>query len=411
MMHINLNAVSRSTVRLLSILGLIAGLVNGLNADDHFDRSVQTSGSVQLLSMERDYGNGVDGSSTSISATVNLDSNLSENLSWHGQYVHVENLQEDGREDAAYWLSNDYTSLLNELYLEYHAEGDSISEVSLKLGRQVAGYDFFPTYKTRHKGQAFGGVSFHGKVLGSVSLDLGHIADFSAWPSRVDGSSSLTSDFASISERLGQTGGDNGVQFIQAKWGQGESFSFSSYGYHVDGYYDTLGLKVNYLLHESEESGAYNVSVHAFQQEGTRSGPFSSQDGRVVELNLNYKKNALSMDLGWTHVGGDSTILNPFRTSFAIDATLLWYTNQFERGTDSAHLKTLYKHKQWTFYGAFIAAQHQDDREETEANAVVKYQFENDIWVAFKGGYGTRDYEASPDQHARDLRLFVGRSF
>ncbi|EDY84467.1 hypothetical protein VDG1235_4098 [Verrucomicrobiia bacterium DG1235] len=373
---------------------------------------VKMGGSTQLLVMGRDYGGDAKGESATVALTLEGRSQLSESVLVGGQLLHVQNLYENGKDDAGYWLSNDTTSVLNELYVDWDLERIGFGDTNVKIGRQTAGYDFFGTYKVRQKEQAFEGLVVKTKVRDGVSLDVGHIERYSTWSCREDGPSALTGEFRDLSERLGFDGGDKGVQFASASWERGDAMSFTVYDYFADSLYNNAGVKAAYSFGGERRDAFWTVSGHYIQQDGDSSGKMPGHDADSLELNLRYEKGGLTLDTGWTHISDGSSLLVPFRTSYVIDATLLWYTNQYEAGTDSLHLKAAHKMGKWTLVGVLVGAQHEDEREEQELDVVVKYAFENNVWVAFKGGYGRRDFAGDRrEQEGTDLRLFVGYGF
>ena len=369
-------------------------------------------GSTQLLVMGRDYGGDVKGDSTSVSMTLEARARLSDAISIDGQFLHVQNLDESGRPDAAYWLSNDTTTVLNELYFDWDLSRSGAGDTRIQLGRQIPAYEFFGSYKIRHKEQSLEGVVLKTKAAKELSLDFGHIERFSTWACREGGPSTVTSEFMDLSERLGFGGGDNGVQFVSAKLSQDESFDLTAYDYFANDFYNNAGLKAVWTFADTNSGSSWAVSGHYIQQDGESGGNMAEHDARSLEMNLSYKQGDLTLDAGWTRIEDGSSLAAPFRTSYLIDPSLLWYTNQYESGTDSVHLKSVYKRDAWTFVALLIEASHEDDRKEREYDVVVKYAFENNVWIAFKGGYGQRSFEGNlPDEDATDLRLFIGHSF
>ncbi|MBK1876926.1 hypothetical protein [Pelagicoccus mobilis] len=387
-------------------LGLFVGAQGVSSAELKID------GSMLMLAMGRDYGGEVEGESVSASLTLDFESDLSDALRVGAQLLHVERLDESGIVDAGYWLSNDSTSEVNELYLDWKLVGFGSGSSRLKIGRQSAGFDFMPSYKVRHKSQAFEGIRFETKVANGVALDFGHVERCSSWSCREGGPSTVNADFIDFSERLGFGGGDRGVQFASAAWEVNDALRISGYDYYADGFYNNMGGKLAYRLPRTEAEGDWIVSAHFVRQDGMSGGAMSAHEADMLELNLRRQVGGLTLDTGWAHVGRGSDLAAPFRTSFVIDATLLWYTEQYAAGSDSLYLKSVYRTGPWTLVGVLVGAFHANDKESQEFDTVIKYAFENDVWVAFKGGLGRRRFdEGAPGQDATDLRLFVGYSF
>ena len=375
------------------------------------DDGLSLVASAQTLVMERDFGQGVEGSSASASLTLDLQWDATERLQFDGQFVQVNQLYQRGRSDAAYWLSNDDMSLLNGVSLAYDFS-HSVNTVSvIKLGRLADSYDFFPAYKVRHKAQAFEGVVWKGKLANGVAVDAGHIERFSSWSCREGGPSAVTSDFLTMSDRFGRGTSDSGVQFVSSSYQSGK-YSLTGYDYYADDFYNNVGFKCSRTFESGDGKGVWSVQFHYDRQDGVSDTWMPDHEADCMELGFGYKQGGLSWDAGWTRIGSSGSLLVPFRTSHAVDATLLWYTNQFEADTSSFHWKGTFKKGPWVFYSMLLQADHVD-RSEREMDVVVKYSFENRFWLAFKGGYGERYFDAAgrDDQWARDLRLFSGISF
>ena len=362
---------------------------------------VRYGGAVQFLAMERDYGDGARGQSASVAATIDVAAKLFEGVEVEGQCAHVARLGEGGRDEAAYWLSNDEASGLNRLRLSFGGD-----EARLSLGRLPARYDFFPAYKARHKEQGFEGATLEVLALGEVKLEMGHIERFSAWPSREGGASRLTGSFVELSESRGLGAGDEGVQFVSGRWGRGR-LTVSGHDYWARGFYNDAGLSVGCAL-----TDAFTLAGRVDAQEGEGGGEMAGHRARASELCARFKRGALGLEAGWTRIAGASSFAAPFRTAYAIDGTLLWYTSQFESGADSLHAKASYKWGRWALAGTWVGARHRDERIEQELDAVVKCSLENSVWVAFKAGFGTRSFEGGrAGERARDLRMLAGYEF
>ena len=385
------------------LFGAIA--LNALEAAKTNANEWTLKGSTQFLAMGRDFGGANRGNSGSVSVTVDAGYSISESLSLGGQLVHAQRLWESDPQ-WAYKLSNDTATSLNELYAAFEASPSA----SIKLGRQIVDYDFFPTYKIRHKAQAIEALVVKSELADGLSLDLGHIERYSAWPSREGAFFALDSSFRDFSDRNDPTrapGGDDGVQFVSAKWDVDKSLSITAYDYYAGGFYNNLGLKGVYSFAPNSDGSTWSASGHFIKQDGNG---VTDQDAFASELNLRYKKGSLTLDTGWTHIANDDDLQVPFRTSFVIDTELLWYTNQYDAGTDSLHFKGTYKFDRWSFVGIFVEAEHANGDDAREFDLIVKRTFENSVWAAFKGGYGDRELNGV-DQHASDLRLFVGYDF
>lgn len=382
--------------------------ISCLNAAEFTKESIEVSASSRLLVMGRDYGNGLDGSSASASLSIKAKSDLPHGFSVGAKSVFVQNLFEDGVDNAAYWLSNDSSTSLSEAYLQYALSSNSTQETKIILGRKEASYSFFPAYNVRHQAQAMEGLFANTKVGDHLSLDIGHIESFSSWPSRENGVSSLDTSFKKIGERVGHSDIHSSVQFAAADWTK-NNLSLNAYDYHAAELYNNAGLKLSYTLPTTGNDAKWTMSAHAIKQQGTNNGALDKHDAGSIELNLRYKRNKLSVDTGWTHISSSASLLVPFRTTNVNDATLLWYTNQFEAGTNTAHAKLVYSNNPWTLAAVFVHASHLDDRTESELDLVAKRKMNEKLSLCIKAGYGKCVFDEDDRHHksATDLRLFV----
>lgn len=390
--------------RVLSVLGSIASLFAADAAQPEIDLDLSST----LLVMGRDYGGGVNGSAGAASLTLAAKSDLTEDLTLGLKAVRVETLFEEGREDAAYWLSNDTSTSLSEAFLSYRFTSPFIEDALVTLGRKELSYPFLPAYKVRHQAQALEGAFAAARVNKRLSIDVGHIERYSSWPSRQDGPSRLDTDFRKLGERVGQPSVRSAVQFVSTSFGS-DRLSLQAYDYYANALYNNLGLKATYAVPTEENDGQWFLSAHAINQDGDNGGALATHSASSLELNLRYKRGAITLDTGWTRIARSDSLLTPFRTSYVNDATLLWYTNQFEAGTQTYHAKAVYSKNPWTLVAVFVQASHLDRRAESEIDLVAKRKLSEKLSVCVKAGYGRCVFDESNRHHtsATDLRLFV----
>ncbi len=382
--------------------------IPGLSAADAAYPTLDLDLSSTLLVMGRNYGEGVSGSSASASLSIAAHSEISEQLTAGMKSVLVENIFEDGKENAAYWLSNDTSSSLSEAFLSYRFLETPFDDLQVTLGRKELSYPFLPAYKVRHQAQSLEGIFANARINESLSLDFGHIERYSPWPSRQDGASSLDTSFRKLGERVGQSSIRSGTQFVSTKLNSNR-ITLNAYDYYASELYNNLGLKVSYSLPARTGDGQWFLSAHAINQDGTNGGVLDAHSANALELNLRYKLNAFSFDTGWTRIANSSSLLVPFRTTFVNDATLLWYTNQFEAGTQTYHAKAVYSRNPWTLAAVFVHASHLDLRTESELDLVAKRSLNENLSLCLKAGYGKCVFDEENRHHksATDLRLFV----
>jgi hypothetical protein len=396
----------------IGLAGLTTTLLTAKASEMEAEKTYSIQAATQLLIMERNFGQGVRGSSGTASLNLDFEWRPLERTQVEGEFVQVTRLYEEGREDAAYTLSNDNLTTLNALSVSHDFSSTHDQSSVLKVGRLRETYDFFPTYKNaRHKVQAFEGIVWQSKWGDGISLDIGHLERYSSWSSREGGPSPVNGDFITLSERLGGGGSDSGVQYFSTSFQAGRT-TVKIHDYYADDWYNNAGLKVSQNLSPADAETQWSLNLRYDRQDGVSGGRVPQHEAEVFEATIGYRRGGFSWNAGWTHVGSEADYLAPFRTSHEIDMSMLWFTNQYEKNTDSFHWKGLLRKDGWVFYSLLIAAEH-ENRKETEANFVIRRSFDNRIWVALFGAYGQRDFDDANrgDQWARDLRFYMGYTF
>lgn len=373
------------------------------------------SGKVQSLLMHRDIDDKGDGSSGTVAVTLNYLSPDFHGFTAGGQFIHSTRLFDSGSvSNAGYWLSNDDFNVLNEAWIAYDFGSMGWEKARLKVGRQIVNYDFAPTYNTRQKAQSFEAAILKFEPIEGLKVDVGHLERFSSWASRDGGSgSSWRANFIDVASAAGVSYDTDGFQFISAVYDTPGPWSFAAYDFYGHDLYNVFGAKAAYQ-HELGAAGTITLRGHwANQQDVGRmdTDGLGNISSNIVELGVDWARNGLTLSTGAVIVNGDR-FQTPFRTSFTIDTELLWYTDQFVGETDSGYLKGVYKTGPWLFYAMFVIDQHEDDTICREIDAVVKYNFTDDVYTTVKAGYGDRKYSEKDDHpEAIDLRWFVGWNF
>lgn len=394
---------------------------SGPSIFEHWDESGlgRFSGKLQSLLMHRDMDDSGHGTSATLAGTLNYQSPEWNGLHFGGQFIYSWLLFEDGRRmdsEPGYWLGNDEFRVLNEAYLGLDLDVLGWEGAELKLGRQVLNHDFAPTYNIRQKDQSYEGVVLTTRPMEKLTLDLGWFHKFSSWASRDGGPSSWRADFIGVERRVGVPYASHGFFFASAAYAPCEETSLAFYDFYGDDLFNVFGVKGSHGWTLGGNRGTLTLRGHwANQQDVGR----MSRDGlgdissNVGELGLDYASGGLSLGTGVVLVRGDD-FQTPFRTSFTIDTELLWYTMQFEGGTDSAYLKGVWKRDDWMFYAMYVASDHRCGRVCQELDVVVGRRLGEHLGVSVKAGYGDRRFPASmggKKTNALDLRGFVTWSF
>ncbi|MCH7228396.1 OprD family outer membrane porin [Haloferula sp. A504] len=377
------------------------------------------SGKLQSLLMHRDIEGAGHGNSGTLAATLNYRSPEWGGLFVGGQGIYSWRVFEDGDRRAggpAYWLSNDEFSVLNEAYAGFNFESVGWEGAELRVGRQILNYDFAPTYNIRQKDQSYEGVVLKTQPRDNLTLDLGWFDRFSSWASREGGPSTWRAEFIDVEDRVGVPYDTNGFFFASAVYTPCDAFSLGAYDFYGDDLFNVFGLKGAYTWELGGDCGSLTFRGHWANQ---RDVGRMNRDGlgdigsNVIEAGLDYALGGLTLSGGGVFIRGDD-FQTPFRTSFTIDTELLWYTMQFEGGTNSGYLKGVWKWEDWMFYAMYVASEHRCGRVCQEIDVVVKRTFDAGLYTAVKAGYGGRrpgTLTAGPKTNALDLRWFFGWTF
>ena len=389
----------------------------------------QFSGKLQLLLLRRDFREGEpDGDANSGSIGLTLDY-LSPEV--HGataglQFIDVEKLIDSGSRDHSAgeaWLNSnsDYTTL-NEVFVNLDLEPVGLPGTSLKVGRQILKLDFAPSYAIRQKAQAYEAAVLTREQQDGLSIALGHIERFSSWSSR-DGrmdTMAATVDFVDVEDTAGVDYGTRGIEFASVTWRGFPSTTITLYDFYAHDLYNTLGLKLSHTIAAGEETAVALKCHYLGQTDVGRMDRDGAGEVRsnMLEVAVQLKAGRLTIEPGYTTISGDAAENNvrvPFRTSFTIDPELLWYTRQFDAGSDSFHLKGTYSIGSTSFYALYVMTCHEDNTgggaTDQEINGVVKHNFGASFYAAAKIGYGVQDNRDGRDSNANDSRLFLGYTF
>lgn len=377
------------------------------------------SGKLQSLLMHRDIDGAGRGTSGTLAGTLSYRSPEWSGLFVGAQGVYSWLLFEDGGRvpsGPGYWLSNGEFAVLNEAYVGINFEAMGWKGVELRVGRQVLNYDFAPTYNIRQKDQSYEGVVLKTQPREDLTLDVGWFRRFSSWASREGGPSTWRADFIDVEERVGVPYDTNGFFFASAVYTPCEPLSIGVYDFYGDDMFNVFGVKGSYTWELGGDCGSLTFRGHWANQ---RDVGRMNRDGlgdigsNVIETGLDYAIGGLTVSGGGVFIRGDD-FQTPFRTSFTIDTELLWYTMQFEGGTNSGYLKGVWKWEDWVFYAMYVASEHRCGRVCQEIDVVVKRSFDCGLYTSVKAGYGGRRPAipaGAPKTNALDLRWFLGWEF
>ncbi len=398
-----------------------AGSAGGGSVFDRWEQAGfgRVSATVQALLMHRDIDDAGEGGSTTLATTLNYRSPEWGGLHFGGQYIYSWLLYEEKSRvvpHTGYWLSNDEFSVLNEAYLGFDFGALGWDGAQVKVGRQVLNYDFAPTYNIRQKDQSYEGIVLTTRPVEHLTLDVGWFNRFSSWASRDGGPSNWRADFIDVEDRVGVPYSSRGFFFGSAVYTPCDAVSLSAYDFYGDDLFNVFGLKGAYTWKLGGNRGALTLRGHWANQ---RDVGRMSRDGlgdigsNVVEIGADYASGGVTLSGGGVFIRGDD-FQTPFRTSFTIDTELLWYTMQFEGGTNSGYLKAVWKWRQWMFYAMYVASEHRCGRVCQEIDVVVKRNFGEQFHTAVKAGYGGRVMPAAlggAKTEAFDFRWFLGWTF
>ncbi len=424
------------TVGVLIGLFTWTGIVFCVNAEQSEDASFMEpvnelgigtfSGKVQALFMRRNY-DGEDASSGTLAETLNYKSPQLGPLTLGLQYIRADRLFEGGGLEppngAAWTIHNSDFEVLNEAYINMNFGFLDLPKTDLTVGRQIAHYNFAPTYNCRQKPQAIQAAVLSSKdIIPGVSFELGHIEKFSSWTTRDGSGDAYRSSFNDVGDVIADSEGiatpdTHGMQFLTVSSDIIPRTDVTVYDLYGENLYNTFGAKANVSVFESE---GLNVTWknHYIMQKDV--GDFPKElDAQTIESGLAFKKDNLMLQPGVMTVfggDGDNDLRHPLQSTLTWQYILDWYNRPNLEGSDSAYLKSTYTFGDTLLYALYFVTDH--DRAtsggafDQELDIVVKHNVTERFYVTFKAAYGYRDNRAGASDTSReDYRLFVGYKF
>ncbi len=384
------------------------------------------SGKIQALFMRRNY-DGQDASSGTLAETLNYRSPALGPLTLKLQYIHATRLFEGGSLDTAngpaWTILNTDFHVLNEAYINMNFGFLDLPETDLTVGRQVADYNFAPTYAIRQKPQAIeAAVVSSEDMIPGLSFELGHIEEFSSWSTRDGGNDHYKASFNEIEDVIADSEGiaspdTHGMQFVTVSSDVIPRTEMTVYDLYGENLYNTFGAKANVALLESE---GLNITWknHYIMQKDV--GDFPTElDAQTIESALAFEKGNLMLQPGVMTVfggDGDNNLRHPLESTLTWEYILDWFPRPNLEGSDSAYLKSTYTFGDTLLYALYFVTDH--DRAtsggafDQELDIVVKHNVTERFYVTLKAGYGYRDNRAGASNTSReDYRLFVGYKF
>lgn len=383
------------------------------------------SGKVQTLFMRRNY-DGQDASSGTLAETLNYRSPQLGPFTFGLQYIHADRLFEGGSLDpangAGWTILNTDFDVLNEAYINLNFDFAGLSGTDLTVGRQIADYNFAPTYAIRQKPQAIEGVTISSEDVPGVTFEIGHIEEFSSWSTRDGGSDLYKASFNDIEDVIADSEGvatpdTDGMQFVSVSSDMLPRTNVTVYDLFGEDLYNTFGAKADVSLLKSEELDVTWKNHYIMQKDV---GNFPNEiDAQTIESAVAFESGPFMLQPGFMTVfggDGDNDLRHPLESSMTWEYVLDWYTRPYLEGSDSAYLKGTYKYGDTLFYALYFATDH--DRRtsggafDQELDIVIKHNITDRFYVTLKAGYGYQNNRGGNDDTDReDYRLFVGYKF
>lgn len=383
------------------------------------------SGKIQALFMRRDF-DGEDASSGTLAETLNYKSPHFGPFTFGLQYIRADRLFEGGSLEPAHgngqaWhiLNTDF-HVLNEAYVNLNFDFLDLPGTDLTVGRQIADYNFAPTYNCRQKPQAIeAAVLSSSDIISGVSFELGHIEKFSSWSTRDGGNAVYKASFNDIEDVIADSEGiaspdTHGMQFVTVSSGIIPQTDVTVYDLYGANLYNTFGAKADIKMLESDELRVTWKNHYIMQSDV---GDFANDlDARTLESALEFKTGNLMVQPGVMTVFGGDDLRHPFESSLTWESLLDWYTRPNLDGSDSAYLKSTYTFGDTLLYALYFVTDHDRATDggafDQELDIVINHDVTDRLYVTLKLGYGYRDNRAgNPNTSREDYRLFVGYTF
>ncbi|WFB35255.1 hypothetical protein P3T73_13905 [Kiritimatiellota bacterium B12222] len=340
--------------------------------------------------MYRDYEGKGSGADSSLGILLHATGELGKGWDAGGTYIYAEDIYTHNQYEL---LGNNGFNLLNEAWIRYGAG----EELMVEAGRFVYNAEVFRRNDSRQKPRAIEGVHLKWK-----GVDVGHAFQMSNYLQKGD-----MWEFNDFDEVFHVDADSVGVSWVEWHLVKGDELDWVIFDALAWDITNLLGTRMTWSFSDSQALTAYvriETGVEADDDHGSES----------YGLTLNQKVGSVMFEPGVFVVEGDNLLFKQSTTGIhhTLEQCLLTYTNPFDGGSDSLYLKvsTAVAQTKLSFLGIYTH-QGPEGFDAGEVDFIVKQPLVDDLDLAFKCGFGYRDFEDAANTTATDLRLFFTYHF
>ncbi len=377
------------------------------------------SGKLQSLTMYRDYDNGANNYSSTLSLQLDYLSPVKNGWTAGFSYIGVgvvdamdiEN-PPAGLGPGEALLGNGRVNVLNEGFLDYNFEDFSLTNTTVWAGRKVNNAEVFRANAVRSKARAIQAVAVESKDLPQTRLSVGHAGRMSNWIQAGD-----QWKFRDFGDVFGVGYKTDGVTWGEAVNTSIENIELAAFDAIAWDVCNLIGFRGRFGLSE-------DLALLGYFRNEKDIGRAAGRNSNVLGVSVESKLDALTLEGGYFGVYGDDLRFQETTTGInhALGDSMMIFAQQFGGGANTVYAKAVTKLEKTatTLYGLYNYTRHDTGkankalRSGHELNFVAKQPIPkiDNLTVAFKLGLGYRDgYNGAPDIFGTDTRLFLTYGF
>ena len=377
------------------------------------------SGKLQSLSMYRDYDNGNNNYSSTLSIQLDYLSPTTNGWTAGFSYIGVgvvDAMDLDnppaGLGPGEALLGNGRVNLLNEAFLDYNLEDFALTNTTVWAGRKVNNAEVFRANAVRSKARSIQALAIESKDLPQTRVTVGHADRMSNWIQSGD-----QWNFRDFGDVFGVGYDTDGVTWGEAVNTSYENIELAAFDAIAWDVCNLLGFRGRFGLSE-------DITLLGYYRNETDIGQAADRDSNVLGISIETKVNALTLEGGYFGVYGDDLRFQETTTGInhTLGDSMMIFARHYEGGANTLYAKAVTKLEKTatTLYGLYNYTRHDTGkagkslRSGHELNFIAKQpipKFDN-LTVALKLGFGYRDgYNGAPDIFGTDTRLFVTYGF
>ena len=361
------------------------------------------SGRIQSLSMYRDFESGGKGNGVNSTVGIVLGYRSDE---WAGvdaglSYLFADEIHDKNHSSI---LANDDINVLNEAWLRYQFNVQEYADAEILAGRKVNNGEVFRADDFRQKPRSIEAVQLTVQDLtADTVLTVGHALRMSNWIQAGD-----RANFNNFSDVFGTSDDTDGITWAETLHRGIEGLEIALFDAYAWDVVNLAGTRV--AVHLSEHN-----TLTAYYRNETDAGNASAHTAEAFGLSFTQKAGRSNLEAGLFSVHGNNLRFQELTTGInhPLGLSMEICSCPFDGGADTAYLRAVTKIGKTTLYGLYNFTWHDKLAfDGQEVNVVVKHPLAENLTVAFKGGFGYRDWQdGAADTSDIDTRIFITYAF